>query len=137
MRTQRELDRIPLSAEAAKIGKTPRYPAKDEGGNYVGSIGQQYALSEVERERVRKVLAEAEGTMLLSQLADQVDMKLKFCGPRLSSLERYLAELEPVEVEKVFEERGPTVTGRARGGRAFKGYRGTAKLKELVKKGLR
>jgi hypothetical protein len=117
--------------------KTARYPAKDESGNYIGAIGSQYDLNDTDRQKVRKLLAESEAPLLLSQIAESVDPKLRFNSPRLASLQRYLDQLAPIEVESVFEAPEPTLTGRTRRGRVFKGYVGTPKLKDLIKKGLR
>jgi hypothetical protein len=111
-------------------------PEKDPvTGQYIGAIGQQYALSADERASVRKILASAQEPLLLSEIADRVDPKLKLISPRFTNLALYVRGLMPVEVEEI-EARRPLIAGQERPVQLVKGYRGTDKLRELREKGL-
>ena len=123
--------KYPGEVRAAAPRGTANVPKleKDPSGQYIGAIGQQYALSGEERASVRKILASAQEPLLLTEIADRVDPKLKLISPRFTNLALYVRGLMPVEVEEI-EARRPLIAGQERPVQLVKGYRGTDKLRE-------
>jgi hypothetical protein len=107
--------------------KTERYPEKDDGIGFKGTLSMRMDLSGEERQQVRRILAGEESAIHMSMLAAKIGMpvgSLKFSG-----LARYVVTvLAPIEAEMAFEA--------GKRGERFTGGRATRKLKDLISKGL-
>jgi hypothetical protein len=113
--------RNPLVEITMKTEKLERDPVT---GAYPGAIGGSLQLTGPEMAEVRKAMLESERPLHISELAQKVGLA---GGQKVGALANFI-ERNSAEFAMIFEERGPSITGRKQPGSLFRGWAATDKL---------